>query len=155
MADLDRSLAECSRIIKTRGQFIQTVNLDGTMIEFYAAMEKVLKDLNLDGCLDLMRKQIYKKRKPIDEYLGQIMSHGFLISSVKHDKFEYKFVDGTTMLNHHFIRLAFLDGWKNIVPTDKQTHIFGLIENELNAKSKMDGILTLSVPFVLIDCTKQ
>ena len=155
VADLDKSLSECSRIIKTGGQFIQTMNLNDTMIEFYSAMEKVLIDLELDNCLDSMRNQIYKKRKPIDQYIEQIKSHGFLIDSVKQDKFEYKFVDGTTMLNHYFIRLAFIDGWKDIVPNDRQKEIFRQIEEELNRKSQTDGIMRLTVPFVVIDCEKQ
>lgn len=155
VADLDQSLSECARIIKPGGQFIQTMNLNDTMLEFYSVMEKVLTDLKLEICLDSMRNQIYNKRKPLDQYLEQIKSHGFSIDSVSQDKFEYKFVDGTTMLNHYFIRLAFIDGWKDIVPKDKQVEVFERIENELNLKSAIDGIMTLSVPFVLIDCTKR
>jgi len=155
VADLTKSLSECSRIIKTGGQFIQTMNLNETMIEFYSAMEKVLTDLKLNDCVDSMKKQIYSKRKPLDQYLEQIESNGFKIESVEHDKFEYKFVDGTTMLNHYFIRLAFIDGWKKIVPLEKQVEIFELIENELNLISTKDGFLRLSVPFVIIDSNKQ
>jgi arsenite methyltransferase len=154
VSDLDKSLSECARIIKRGGQFIQTMNLNDTMMEFYSTMEKILTDLKLERCLDTMRNQIYKKRKPLDQYLEQIKSHGFSIDSVSRDKFEYKFVDGTTMLNHYFIRLAFIDGWKSIVPDEKQVEVFELIENELNLKSMIDGILTLSVPFVVIDCRK-
>ena len=72
-----------------------------------------------------------------------------------HDKFEYKFVDGTAMLHHYFIRLAFIDSWKEIVPENKQKEIFGLIEEELNKQSQTDGIVKLSVPFVVIDTEKQ
>jgi ubiquinone/menaquinone biosynthesis C-methylase UbiE len=154
VTDLDKSLSECARIMKSEGQFIQTMNLNDTMIEFYSTMEKILTDLKLENCLDTMRNQIYKKRKPLDQYLEQLKSHGFSIDSVNHDKFEYKFVDGTTMLNHYFIRLAFIDGWKSVVPDEKQVEIFELIENELNLKSTNNGILTLSVPFVTIDCKK-
>ncbi len=82
-----------------------------------------------------MRNHIHKKRKPLDQYLEQIKSYGFSIDSVSRDKFGYKFVDGTTMLNHYFIRLAFIDGWKSIVPDKKQVEIFELIENELNGVS--------------------
>ncbi len=42
VADLDEALSECSRIMKTGGQFIQTMNLNDTMVEFYSVMEKVL-----------------------------------------------------------------------------------------------------------------
>src|SRR5690554_1341845 len=69
VADLDKSLSECARILKSDGQFIQTMNLSDTMIEFYSIMEKVLKDLKLDNCLEEMRSQIYNKRKPLDQYL--------------------------------------------------------------------------------------
>ena len=33
--------------------------------------------------------------------------------------------------------------------------IFEKIENELNSKSRTDGIMKLSVPYVVIDCKKQ
>ena len=155
VADLDKSLSECARVIKKNGQFIQTINLNETMSEFYSVMEKVLKDSKLTDSLTVMQNQIYKKRKPLDQYLNLIKSHGFSVKNVIRDKFEYKFVNGTTMLNHHFIRLAFLDGWKEIVPTNRQEEIFGLIEEELNKKSLSDGIMKLTVPFVVIDTEKQ
>ena len=155
VSDLDKSLSECARIIKKGGQFIQTMNLNDTMIEFYSVMEKVLTDLKLTDSLSKMQDQIYKKRKPLDKYLDLIKSHGFSIENVIHDKFEYKFVDGTALLNHYFIRLAFLDGWKEIVSKRRQEEIFGLIEEELNEKSLTDGIMKLSVPFVVIDAEKQ
>jgi arsenite methyltransferase len=155
VTDLDKSLSECARIIKKGGQFIQSMNLNDTMIEFYSVMEKVLTDLKLTDSLSKMQNQIYKKRKPLDKYLDLIKSHGFSIENVIHDKFEYKFVDGTAMLNHYFIRLAFIDGWKEIVSTDRQEEIFGRIEEELNKKSLTDGLMKLSVPFVVIDTEKQ
>jgi len=154
VGDLDKSLHECARICKSGGQFIQTMNLNDTMIEFYCEMEKVLKDLRLDKSLEAMHEQIYEKRKPLDQYIHQIEAKGFLLNKVVHDKFEYKFVDGTTMFNHHFIRLAFIDGWKEIVPQDRQKEIFSLIEKELNKKAGEDGIVKLTVPFVVIDTKK-
>jgi arsenite methyltransferase len=155
VADIEKSLSECARIIKSGGQFIQTMNLNDTMIEFYSVMETVLIDMKLDKCLDLMKEQIYKKRKPLDEYCDMIKRHGFSVDSVLHDKFEYKFVDGTTMLNHYFIRLAFIDGWKGFVPLDSQMDVFDRVESKLNEQSDIDGIFKLSVPFVLIDCKRQ
>jgi ubiquinone/menaquinone biosynthesis C-methylase UbiE len=155
VSDLDKALKECARICKSGAQFIQTINLNDTMIEFYSVMEKVLTDLKMVDCLELMHEQIYKKRKPLDYYLEMVKDHGFLVDSVQHDKFEYKFVDGTSMLNHYFIRLAFIDGWKEFVPANRQEEIFKKAENELNKQSKINGIFKLSVPFVLIDCNKE
>lgn len=151
---IDKALSACARIMKKGGQFIQTMNLKETMMDFYAAMEKVLVAENLNDCLLLMQEQIEKKRKPLDQVLEKIRLHGFQVESVVQDKFEYKFVDGTTMFHHHFIRLAFLDGWKDIVPANRQVEIFGKIEAELNEYAAASGILKLQVPFVVIDCIK-
>lgn len=150
--DLDQSLSECARIMKSGGQFIQTVNLKESMIEFYTAMEKVLSEQGLDQSVQAMQGHIESKRKPLDQYLEQIQSQGFTIKSVDHHNFEYKFVDGTTMLNHYFIQLAFLESWKELVPIEKQAEIFELIEEELNRIGQSEGYIKLSVPFVVIDC---
>ena len=155
VSNLDKSLSECSRIMKKGGQFIQTMNLNGTMIEFYDTMENVLKELKMDLEVHKMREQIYKKRKPLSELTDMLEQHNFSVENIIQDQFDYKFVDGTTMFNHFFIRLAFLDGWKNIVPTDKQIEVFKRIENKMNEKAEIDEFFKLSVPFALIDCKRK
>ena len=155
VADIGKCLAECSRIMKTGGQFVQTVNLNKTMHEFYTCMGKVLKDVGLDDCINAMHHQIYEKRKPLDEYLAQIESHNFSITSVNHDQFEMKYADGSSMLNHYFIRMAFMDGWKSIVPGKDRKEVFERIEKELNNIAEVEGYLKLTVPFVLIDAKKN
>lgn len=154
VSNLDQSLSECNRIMKSGGQFIQTLNLEDTMMEFYSTMENALIEGRLEDCLEALKKHISNKRKPLDQYLKQLESHGFTVESVIRDQFEYRFVDGTTMLNHHFIRLAFIDGWKSIVPSNRQVEVFERIEHELNRKSSIEGMLVLSVPFATIDCKK-
>lgn len=154
-SDLGKVLSECSRIMKKGGQFIQTMNLNTTMIEFYDIMEDVLRNLNMDLELDKIKNQIYKKRKPLKEFTDLIEQHGFLVKNVEQDQFNYMFVDGTTMLNHYFIQLAFLGSWKSIIPKEKQVEVFSQIENKINKKAEIDGFIKLSVPFVLIDCAKK
>ncbi|HJO93107.1 MAG TPA: methyltransferase domain-containing protein [Victivallales bacterium] len=154
VSDLEKVLSECSRILKSGGQFIQTMNLNTTMMEFYDIMKSVLIGLDMDFELNKMQDQIYKKRKPLKEFTSILEQHNFSILNVLHDQFEYKFTDGTTMLNHFFIKLGFLDGWKDIVPTTKQVEIFKLIENQMNEKANREGCFKLSIPFVLIDCKK-
>lgn len=153
--DLEKTIAECSRVIKPLGQFVQTVNLNTTMIEFYNILERVLNDLKLESYVPGIKQHIYKKRKPLNEYLSLLEKHGFNIDKVIEDNFEYTFVDGTTMLNHYFIRLAFLDSWKNLVPNEKQVEIFKSIEDSMNQIAADEGVFKLSVPFVVIDCKKK
>ncbi len=153
--DLDRALSECSRIIKYKGQFIQSVNLDSTMIEFYETFEKLLNELDMAHEIEKMKIHIYKKRKPLDEFLKKIEKNGFVVKEAFKDMFDYKFNDGTAMFNHHFIRLAFLNEWKDIIPQDKQAQIFKELELRMNNKVALDGPTKLCVPFVVIDAEKN
>jgi len=155
VGDIDKVLTECSRIIKQRGQFIQTMNTDLSMIEFYNQLEQVLSDLNMDKEIDLMHQHISHKRPSIDGFIKKIQNNGFIIKDLEHDQFNYKFADGTTMLNHYFIRLAFMDSWIKLLPPDKVEQIFDKIELRLNEESKILGGIKLSIPYVLINAIKE
>lgn len=153
--DIDKVLTECSRIIKQGGQFVQTMNTDLSMFEFYEQLEQVLSDLNMDSEIDLMHQHISQKRKPIGEMISMIQKHGFVVKDLEHDQFNYRFANGTAMLNHYFIRLAFMDSWIKILPTDKVEQIFDRIELRLNEQSQILGGIKLSIPYVMINTIKQ
>jgi arsenite methyltransferase len=152
---IEKALSECSRIIKSGGQLIHTYNLDTTMFEFYDLLKVVLTENNMDRELKKLDEQVYKKRKPLNEFVKLLEQNNFRVINIFNDRFDYKFADGTAMLHHYFIRLAFLDGWKSIIPEEKQSEIFNCVENLLNQKSEKDGYVNLSVPFVLLDCVKN
>ncbi len=152
---IEKALSECSRILKTGGQLIHTYNLDTTMFEFYDLLKVVLTENKMDRELKKLDDQVYKKRKPLNEFVKLLELNNFKVTNILNDQFDYMFADGTAMLNHYFIRLAFLDGWKSIIPEEKQTEIFNRVENLLNLKSEKDGYVNLSVPFVLLDCVKN
>ena len=59
------------------------------------------------------------------------------------------------MLNHYFIRLAFMDSWIKLLPPDKVEQIFDKIELRLNEESKILGGIKLSIPYVLINAIKE
>ncbi len=155
VSDQAKVLSECSRVIKKGGQFVQTMNLEKSMIGFYEIMENVLKSHRMNEEVAKLHQHIHSKRKPLDEFLELIKKYGFSVTQLDHDHFEYKFTDGTTMLNHYFIRLAFLDPWKEIIPEKKQTKIFQEIEDLMNEKALTDGCFRLSIPFVVINCERN
>ncbi len=155
VSDINQVISECSRIIKPAGQFVQTMNLDKSMFEFYGQLEKVLSDLNMSKEIELMRRHIYEKRRPLDEMISMIQNHGFIIKDLVHDQFNYKFSDGSAMLNHYFIRLAFMDSWIKVLPKNKLEQIFDTIEMRLNDQAKTLGGIKLSIPFVLINAIKN
>lgn len=153
--DLEQSLTECARIAKSGAQFIQTINLNETMMEFYSALTDILKQIGLTDSIGLISEHIYKKRKPLDEYLKMIENAGFTVESVTHDQFDYRFTDGTSMFNHFFIRLAFIDSWKKLIPAEQHQQVFTQVEALLNKKAEQEGVLKLSVPFVVIDSKRS
>lgn len=155
VADIEQVISECSRIIKPAGQFIQTMNLDKTMFEFYYVMEDVLTELKLYKEIEHMHKHITEKRPSIDLFTETIQECGFTIKSIEYNQFNYKFVDGTALLNHYFIRLAFMDSWIALLPKNEVNKIFSEIESALNKQADILGGIKLSIPYVLIDAIKK
>ena len=153
--NLEKVMNECKRVAKKSAQFVATVNLDGTMIEFYDELEKLLNEEGLNENVSKLKKHIYQKRRPLDELKKLFESNGFKIEKAIHDSFKLRFLNATIMFNHYLIRLAFLDSWLDLVPADKINKIFGQVENRLNLKAHEYGEMVLTVPFVLIDAEKS
>jgi ubiquinone/menaquinone biosynthesis C-methylase UbiE len=147
-------LAECYRTMKPGGQLVFTVNLPGSMKEFYSVFEKVLEDNNLLAAGIKMKEHIKAKRKTIQENLGQIKKNKFVVKKVIQESFFMRYLDGTSFLNHHFIKLAFLDSWVKVVPVERKEELFAQIEARLNKYAKAKGELKLTIPFVCIECIK-
>ena len=152
--DLKAVLEECCRISNAGAQLVFTFNTDKTMIEFYSVLEEVLFEKNMLNEINLLKEHIYKKRKPVEEFVSLLNDSGYVVSEICHDLFEYKFVDGSTMLNHFLITLSFIESWKALVPKGIQQEIFEEVEKRLNDSARLSGSLKLTIPFVLIDCLK-
>lgn len=152
--DLDKVISECARIAKPGAQFIQTMNLDDTMFEFYGHFAQVLSYMHLYNEIEQMHQHIYQKRRPVEELVSIIRNNGFIIKDLEHNQFNYKFTNGTAFLNHSLIRAAFMDSWLNLIPEGKHEIIFDAIESRLNEQARLLGGLKLSIPFVLINAIK-
>jgi len=153
--DLKKTFEECCRIAKPGAQFVFTFNTDKTMIEFYDVLENVLQEKGMLNEVGNLKEHIYEKRKPIIEVKNLVEKNNFTIKKIVEDKFSYGFTDGTVMLNHFLIRLAFLESWKNLLTDIRQKEIFYEVENKLNESAREKGNLTLTVPFVLFNCEKN
>lgn len=153
--DWRQAWRECSRVAKNGAQMVVTENLPGTMHEFYQCLEKTLQELAVHECCPRIADHIYSKRKPIEETKAVALENGFQIVKEKHCQFSLHFLDGTSLLNHFFIRLAFLPAWKSIVPEGDQARVFRQVEINLNQMAHESGRITLTVPFVCLDLLKS
>jgi arsenite methyltransferase len=152
--DPQKVLAECFRTLKKDAQFLMSVNLPGTMIGFYNVFKEVLNHHNLSEEIKKIDEHIRSKRKTLDETLQMLKESKLNVSQSAEDSFSMRYADGTAFLNHYFIKLAFLDSWKNIVDKENMKKIFSEVEEHLNKMAAESGHLKLTVPFVVIKCYK-
>jgi len=152
--DLSATLSECSRVARKGAQFVITVNLPDSMIEFYTVFEKVLIKNKLTDCLPAIKSHILKKRLPLETHRKLLEENGFNVLTATESEFSFHFNDAESMFSHFLISLAFLESWKEIVPVNLQSKIFKEIENEINNIAEANSGFELSIPYITFDCIK-
>lgn len=152
--DEKKAIKECFRVCKKDGFLIFTANLPETMSEFYSIFKKVLIENNLKNLVEKVDIHIKKHRKSIEEYKNFILNANFKIEDIEEDKFYMRFLNGSKMLNYHFIKLCFLKPWFEIIKEYSPEIIFNKLLEELNKFSKMKDGLSLTIPFVCFKCKK-
>jgi arsenite methyltransferase len=152
--DEPRALLACYRAAKPGAQLVTTFNLPHTMTEFYDLLEEVLNLHGMNDAVSRMHDHIFEKRKPVEYYIDLLKKTGFDIRTVNMDGFKYRFNDGSSFLQHHLVRSAFLPHWKEIVAPEARETVFRETEERLNQVAADKGFLEISVPYVCIDFFK-
>jgi ubiquinone/menaquinone biosynthesis C-methylase UbiE len=150
----NESLTEIFRVLKTGGSFHMTSNLVGHMKEFYDIFGSTLTELSMQACTQELQKNI-DHRLTTDIISNKLATSGFIIEEISERSFDMRFADGTAMLNHSFIILGFMDGWKNVIPDNDKKLFFKRLEENLNKYSKEKGELRLTIPMVYVRAGKK
>lgn len=144
---------ECHRVLKPNSRLVLTTNLNGHWKQFYNIFEATLKELGQD--------QIVEQLTAHQEHRGSIQSisklftdTGFKVRRHFEESFDMKFLDGSAFLNHYFVKLGWLESWKNLLPENERPAIFTALEQNLNTFSIKEGGLTLSVPMAYMEGEK-
>lgn len=152
--NLTQALKECYRVAAPGCQMVFTMNTHRTMEEFYTLFAEALMEEDLPECIEQMNRHIDRKRPPVASVLKLLRKCGFRLIRKHRNRFYYRFTDGTAMLNHGFIRLAFRQPWEELIPPEKRHQVFHLVEQKMNEQARKDGHFVLTVPFVTIEATK-
>jgi hypothetical protein len=56
----------------------------------------------------------------------------------------------TALLNHHFVKLGFLDAWKHVVP-GREADVFLRLVQTLDDVAARTGELTLTIPIAYVE----
>ena len=144
--DRAAALRECRRVARTGSTLALTTNLQGHMRELYAVFEEVLED---GAAIQRLHEHV-AHRATVESVRDLLEGGGFKVTRVVERSAKMRFASGTAFLNHHFIKLGFLDGWKSIVPGDEK-RVFALLQNRLDAVADKEGELSFTIPMAYIE----
>lgn len=149
----EATLQTCFRVAKPAASLFLTTNLVGHMSEFYDAYRSVLLDLGFSDRLAALDAHI-NHRATVDSVTNLLERAGFKVADVATHSFRERFVDGSALLRHCFIRLAFVPAWKAIAPQEAVEATFAALEHRLNAIAAEAGELSLTIPAACIRAVK-
>ncbi|HEX3070392.1 MAG TPA: class I SAM-dependent methyltransferase [Thermoanaerobaculia bacterium] len=146
--DREAAITECRRVARDRATLALTTNLQGHMREFYDVFEQVLETED-DDARDRLRAHV-AHRATVPGVRELLDRGGFTVARVVEREGVMRFADGTALLNHHFIKLGFLDGWKKVVP-GRERIVFARLLGALNELAARHGELRLTIPMAYIE----
>jgi ubiquinone/menaquinone biosynthesis C-methylase UbiE len=152
--DPEATLRSCFRVAKPGASLFLTTNLVGHMCEFYDVYRSVLVELGFSHRLPALDAHI-EQRATVDSVRTLLTRSGFTFVEAVTRSFRERFVDGSSLLGHFFIRLAFIPAWKSVAPPEAVEPVFAALEERLNAIAAERGELSLSVPAACIHARKS
>jgi ubiquinone/menaquinone biosynthesis C-methylase UbiE len=135
----------CSQAAKPGATFVLTTNLVGHMAEFYDVYRDVLVQTGQADRLEALQAHIVHRATP-DAVRSLLEGAGFEVSDVLTDSFRLRFASGSALLRHYFVRLGFVQAWKEIATPGRVQETFERLEAELNAAAARQGELALTIP---------
>jgi SAM-dependent methyltransferase len=150
--DREAAIRECRRVARNGATLALTTNLQGHMREFYEVFEQVLETED-DEARDRLRAHVAHRATVAG--VRELLDHGgFAVTRVVEREGVMRFADGMALLNHHFIKLGFLDGWKKVVP-GRERIVFARLLEALNDLAARQGELRLTIPMAYIEASAR
>jgi len=133
--DREAVVRECRRVARGGAVLALTTNLQGHMREFYDAFAEVLTTSERKAAL----QRHIEHRATVPAVRTLLENGGFEVKRVVEREAKMRFASGAALLNHHFIKLGFLDAWKKIG------------DRESFARLEELGELSLTIPMAYIE----
>ena len=145
---------ECFRVAKQGAHIALTSNPKGHMAEFYDIYKKTLKELNMNTNLERLESHINHRLTDLN-ICDLLETEGFTITSILKSSFSMRFADGSSFLNHYFIKYGFMEGWKGVIPAEESYKVFKKLESNLNLSAKDKNEFTVSIPVIYVEGEKN
>jgi arsenite methyltransferase len=148
LPDVPRALSEIARVSRPGATIALTTNVTGHMKEFYEVFGSVLRELGLAHVeSDLVR---HVTRRGSVASLQALLQSADLEPTRTFNRVEtLRFACAAALARHHFIRLAFMEGWQEVVPASARPVMLDLLWRRLD--ESRSGELRLSIPFAYVE----
>lgn len=150
VADLPQALAACARLSRPGAQLVFTANLPGTMAGFYDTLGRALEAAGVADGQRRIAEHIRARRRPAEELQALTRNAGFDIEDASIHGFRWCFASAEALFRHHFVRLAFLEPWRGLVPEEVRPEVFRRLGETLDREA-----LRLEIPFTCISARRR
>jgi ubiquinone/menaquinone biosynthesis C-methylase UbiE len=147
--DRTAAIRECGRVARPGATIALTTNLQGHMEEFYDIFHDVLADAEDGEALERLEEHV-GHRATVSSVQELLEDGGFTVTRVIERQARMRFAHGTALLNHYFIKLGFLDGWKKVVP-EREREVLNELRLRLDAVAEEEGELALTIPMAYVE----
>lgn len=155
VGSIPAALAECARVSSPGAQLLLTLNLDGSLREFYEALRRSMSETGLADRLPGVDAHIRAKRPALDELTAQLERAGFSVRDVRQESFRMRFQNSEAFFGHHLIRMFFLPCWEELVPADGRQEVFERVRRDLDERAAAESGLAMAIPFALLDARRR
>jgi arsenite methyltransferase len=143
------SMRECRRVAKVGATVALTTNLQGHMWELYEVFDRVLQERNDVEARGLLREHV-DHRTTVPRVRQLLDDARFSVRRVVETTSCMRFADATSLFNHHFTKLGFVDAWKKVVP-GREHAVFSHLVRALDETASRTGELRLSIPMAYVE----
>lgn len=145
--DAATAIGECRRVARKGATLALSTNLRGHMEEFYAVFADVISD---DDEATQRLKAPIEHRATTESVLHLLEAGGFSIRRVVERKASMRFRSGMALLNYHFVKLGFLDGWREVAGDNQKQFLITLLRR-LDELAEREGELRLTIPMAYVE----
>jgi ubiquinone/menaquinone biosynthesis C-methylase UbiE len=146
--DAETVVAECRRVLVPGGAFVLCSNLVGTFRELYEVYAAVLQHAGDPDASERLKRHV-AHRATVEGLARTLRAHGLHVHASHRREVAMRFRDGGALLDHHFVRLGFLPGWREVAGEPGERTLAALREG-LDERARNRGELRLTVPLAVV-----
>jgi hypothetical protein len=120
------------------------------MAELDHVYAETLRQLGREADLPALERHV-DHRASVESLTTLLEGAGFRVVRIHRETETMRFLDGSALLRHSFIRLGFLDGWKGVVPATGRAAVVAALEEALDRRAEAEGGLALTIPMACVE----